>query len=53
MSIWENIPLCKRESITKSLSKFNRVWTRKQKIKRLCQLQEVGVKMDGNIEKKI
>lgn len=50
MSIWENIPLCKRESITKSLSKFNRVWTRKQKIKRLCQLQEVGAKTVNHID---
>ena len=46
MSIWENIPACKRESIKNSLYKFEKIQKRKQKIKRLlCQSQEDGVKM--------
>ncbi len=53
MAIWENIPLDKRESIINTLYRFERIQNRKIKIHRLCQLQEVGVKTDGNTEKKI
>ena len=42
MSVWENIPKCKRESIKKSLYRFDRIQKRKSKIKKLCLLQEDG-----------
>lgn len=35
MSVWENIPLTERESIKKSLYRFDRIQRRKEKIKRL------------------
>jgi len=35
MAIWENIPECKRESIKKSLYRFDRIQKRKKTIKRL------------------
>jgi len=35
MSIWENIPLCKRESMIKALNIFDRIQSRKIKIKRI------------------
>jgi predicted transcriptional regulator len=35
MSVWENIPECKRKSIENALYRFNRVQIRKDKIKRL------------------
>jgi hypothetical protein len=52
MAVWENIPECKRESINKSLYRFDRIQKRKSKIKNLCLLQEGGVKMVGNTDKK-
>jgi len=54
MAIWENIPLIKRESIKKSLYRFDRIQSRKKKIINfLCHLQEVGVETAGNTDKKI
>lgn len=38
MSVWENIPECKRESIKKSLYRFERIQKRKDKIKRLYDI---------------
>ena len=38
MSIWENIPECKRVSIVKSLTRFDRTQKRKSKIKRLYDI---------------
>lgn len=35
MSVWENIPECKRESIKNALYRFERIKSRKIKIKRL------------------
>jgi hypothetical protein len=35
MSVWENIPECKRKSIENTLYRLNRVQIRKDKIKRL------------------
>jgi len=35
MAVWENIPECKRDSIIKSLYRFDRVQKRKKTIKRL------------------
>jgi hypothetical protein len=52
MAVWENIPDCKRESIKNALYRFDRIQKRKTKIKNLCLLQEVGVKMAGNTDKK-
>ena len=52
MSSWESIPNNKKESIVKSLYRFDRIQKRKSKIKKLCLLQEGGVKMVGNTDKK-
>ena len=35
MSVWENIPECKRDSIIKSLYRFDKIQKRKKTIKRL------------------
>jgi len=39
MSVWENIPECKKESIIKSLHRFDRVQSRKRKIKKLYDIR--------------
>jgi hypothetical protein len=48
MSVWENIPECKRESINKSLYRFDRIQKRKDKIKRLFNVN--SKKSDNLIE---
>lgn len=35
MSVWESIPECKRKSIQNTLDRFSRIQIRKDKIKRL------------------
>ena len=35
MAVWKNIPECKRESINKSLYRFDKIQKRKKTIKRL------------------
>ena len=52
MAVWESLPNNKKESIVKSLYRFDRIQKRKRKIKNLCLLQEVGVKMVGGTNKK-
>jgi hypothetical protein len=38
MAVWENIPECKRDSIIKSLYRFDRIQSRKRKIKKLYDI---------------
>lgn len=38
MSVWENIPECKKESIKNALYRFERIKSRKIKIKRLYDI---------------
>lgn len=38
MSVWENIPECKRKSIQNSLYRFNRIQRRKEIIKKLYDI---------------
>ena len=54
MAVWSNISAQEKELLKKWYKKFSRQETRKNKINNLlCHLQEVGVKMGGNIDKKI
>jgi hypothetical protein len=39
MAVWENIPECKRDSIIKSLYRFDRIQSRKRKIKKLYDIR--------------
>ena len=43
MSVWENIPKCKRESIKKSLYRFYRIQKRKKTIKRIFNVDREEV----------
>jgi hypothetical protein len=52
MSVWENIPVSIKDNLKKSFNRLERVQKRKSKIKKLCLLQEDGVKMVGNTDKK-
>jgi hypothetical protein len=38
MSVWENIPECKRKSIQNALYRFNRIQRRKEIIKKLYDI---------------
>jgi hypothetical protein len=38
MAVWENIPECKRESIKNALYRFERIQSRKRKIKKLYDI---------------